>query len=125
MFHFETVRNLYLELSRCERDGHVKDAPTIITNEVAMFFHVWTEPSGATIEVHQADETGFYQGIQAVVNRSDGNIGDFLFSPNKDLFGCGVVAVSDQDVIHVLSVWCKPKAAMGQALVNAVFRKPG
>jgi hypothetical protein len=81
---------------------------------MAMLLHVGAKPRGAALNLDLAQETAFYEGVQAIINRRMGNIGHLPLGADKDLLGGGMIALLQQNVIDLLALRRQSQATGAQ-----------
>jgi len=89
-----------------------------ITIKMAMFAHVRAKTGRAAFERNLANDTALHQRVQAIVNCGHGNIGHGPLGAHKNGLGRGMIPLGQQNLVHLLALRRKPKAAGRQALVQ-------
>src|SRR5437879_12370455 len=119
------IQPLGLEPSRERNPGrawkiNIKDTIAFVAIKMAMLPHIWTKPSRSPLKANLPHQAAFYQRIQAIIYRGHRNLGPALPGSNKNLLRGRMVPSLQQNVIHLLALRSKPKAAHRQALVQLV-----
>ena len=83
-------------------DGNVVNPAGPGVLEVAVIDEVGTKAGGTAFKVDLIDKAMVYQSLQAVVNRRQGDAGEFFADPVVDFIGCGVVALFQKDLLYFL-----------------------
>jgi hypothetical protein len=90
-----------------------------------VFFHVGAEACRPTIQMDEANKTGFDEGVQAIIDRRHRNIGHRLFGANEDFLRSWMIAVLQEDFIDVLAMGRETEAAIQQLLIKMSVRRRG
>src|SRR5439155_11732424 len=101
------------------RQLNIENAFTGITIKMAMFGHIRTKVCRTAIKRHLPDQSAFDQSVEAVIHRGHRNFRHIMFGPDKDLFGCRVVALVQQHLVHLLALRGKTKPAGRQPRIEA------
>src|SRR5690625_4656644 len=88
--------------------------------KVTMFGKISTKTGRFTVTIHLADQSAFDELFEAVVNRSQGDIGCSFLDPSKNLFGCRVVAFRHENLVDELSLTGHPQPAFREGLIEKV-----
>ena len=78
-------------------NGNVGNVTAGFAVEVGVILKIRAVAGGRAVEVHLTDEAAVGEGFEAVVNRGEGDPGDFLLHAHEDLGGSGVVALGGED----------------------------
>ena len=89
-----------------------------VTIKMTVLLHIRTKPRRPAIHRHLPRQAGTHQCVQAVVNRGHGNLRHLTFGANKNFFSSRMIALGDQNVIHLLTLRCEPEAAGAQSFVD-------
>ena len=103
------------------RQANIINTTTGITIKMAMFGHIRTKTSRATIERHLPDQSALNQRVEAVIDRGHRNFRPVMFGPDKDLFGRRVVAFVQQHGVHLLALRGKTKPFSRQPRIEALI----
>ena len=66
-------------------------------------------------------EVAFDEGIQAIINRGHGDVRHLRFGADEDLLDGGMIALLEQNIVHMLPLRRETKAAGGEPLVEAAI----
>ena len=103
------------------RQANIINTTTGITIKMAMFGHIRTKTSCATIECYLPNQPAFDQRIEAVIDSGHRNFRHVMFGPDKDLFGRRVVAFVQQHGVHLLALRGKTKPSGRQPRIEALI----
>ena len=113
---FETIWNRDGGLGGIGQQIDIVGATAFVAIKVVMFAHVGAIAPRHTVQVDFPNQPALHEGIEAIVNRGHGNLGQGFLGPHEDLFGGRVIAFLEQHVINVLALRRGPQAPRGEAL---------
>jgi hypothetical protein len=90
--------------------------------KMAVLVHVRAKTSRAAIQRDLPSEPGFYQSVEAVVNRRVRNLRHLSFGADENFLGGRVVALLEQHVINLLALRREAEAARAQPFDQVAFR---
>ena len=98
----------------------IENILTSIAIKVAMFPHIGAKAGGSALEHYLAYHAALDQGIEAIIDRRHGDVRHSGFGADKDFFCGRVIALIQQDVIHLLALRSEPEAAGGQPFIQGL-----
>ena len=100
------------------RQINVKYLVALIAIKVAMFRHIRTKVCGAPVQRYLPDQSTSHQRIEAIINCRHRDLRHLALGPHKDSIGSRMIALMQQNRVHVLALRREAKAAGRQPLVQ-------
>jgi hypothetical protein len=98
---------------------NIEGAAAVGAVEVVVAVEVGAVAGGAAFVVDLADEAALGEGIEAIVDGSDGDLGHGIFGADEDILGGRVVVVVEEGEVDEAALGGKAEAGTGEALVEA------